>query len=55
MRVEEFKTLTLDDYQAMLNIEPLGGEGVPFYVIEFCSIVEKKNGSGKIREHNRGV
>jgi hypothetical protein len=40
----------------MLNIRPLGGgEGVPFYVIVFCSIVEKKNWELEIREHNIGV
>jgi len=25
------KTLTLDDYQVMLNTGPLGGEGVPLF------------------------
>jgi hypothetical protein len=43
LRLGEAKTLTLDDYWAMLNMRSLGGEGVPFYVIVFCSIVEKKN------------
>jgi hypothetical protein len=28
----------LDGYQAMLNINPLGGEGVSFFVIVFCFI-----------------
>jgi hypothetical protein len=42
LRVEEDKNLPLDGYQAMLNIRPLGGEGVPFYTIVFCSIAEKR-------------
>jgi hypothetical protein len=54
LRVEEVKNLPLDGYQAMLNTRPLGGEGVPFYVIVFCSIVEKNNWEWEIREHNRG-
>jgi hypothetical protein len=54
LKVEEVKTLTLDDYQAMLNTRLLGGEGVPFYVIVFCSIAEKNNWEWEIREHNRG-
>ena len=49
-----FKTLPLDGYQAMLNIEPIGGERVPFYVIVFCSIEEKNNRDWEIREHNIG-
>jgi len=34
-------TLTLDDYQAMLNIGPLVKEGAPFLLYCYCSIVEK--------------
>jgi hypothetical protein len=37
----------------MLNTKPLGGEWVPFYVIAFCSITEKKNREWEIREHNK--
>jgi hypothetical protein len=33
----------------MLNIEPIGGEGIPFYAIVFFSIRERE-----IRDHNRG-
>jgi hypothetical protein len=40
LRVEEVKDLFLDGYRAMLNIEPLGGEGVPFFCIVYCSIAE---------------
>ena len=54
LRVEEVKTLPLYGYHSMLNIGPLGGEGVPFYVIVFCSIVEQNNWEWKIREHNIG-
>jgi hypothetical protein len=54
LRVEEVKNLPLDGYRAMLNIEPLGGEGVPFYVIVFCSIAEQNNWEWEIRENNRG-
>ena len=43
LRVEEVKTINLDDYRAMLNTGPLGGEGVSFYVIVFCSITERNN------------
>ena len=43
LNIEEYKTLTADNYQAMLNTRPLGGEGVPLYVIVFCSIVVQKN------------
>lgn len=32
--------LPLDGYRAMLNVEPLRGVRVTFYVIIFCSIVE---------------
>jgi hypothetical protein len=53
LRVEEVKNLPLDGYRAMLNIEPLGGEGVPFYVIVFCSIAEQNNWEWEIREHNK--
>jgi hypothetical protein len=53
-RVEEVKNLTLDDYQAMLNIRPLEGEGVMFYVIIFCSRAKKNNWEWKIRDHNKG-
>jgi hypothetical protein len=35
LRVDEFKTLPLDDYRAMLNTGPLGGEGVPLFNIVF--------------------
>jgi hypothetical protein len=38
--VEEVKNLRLDGNQTMLNIGPLGGEGVPFYDIVFCSIAK---------------
>jgi hypothetical protein len=41
VRVEELKTLPLDVYQAMLNTELLGGEGVPFFGIVSCSTTEK--------------
>jgi hypothetical protein len=41
LRVKEFNTLTLEDYRAVLNTEPLGGEGVPLIFIVCCSIVEK--------------
>jgi hypothetical protein len=54
LKVEEFKTLTLDVYRDILNIGPLG-EGVPFYVIVFCSIANKNNYEWEIRDHNRGV
>jgi hypothetical protein len=43
LRVEKFKTLPLYGYQDMFNTGPLGGEGVPFYAIVFCSIAEKNN------------
>jgi hypothetical protein len=33
LRVKDGKTLSLDDYRVMLNIIPLGGEGVPFFCI----------------------
>jgi hypothetical protein len=36
----------------MLNIRLLGGKGVPFYVIVFCSIEEKNNWEWEIRENN---
>jgi hypothetical protein len=52
LKVEEVKTLTLDNYQAMLNIKPLR-EGVPFYVIVLCSIAEQNNFEWEIREDNR--
>jgi hypothetical protein len=39
----------------MLNIGPLGGEGVPFYVIVFCSIAEKTTRSGKLESITEGV
>ena len=55
LRVEEVKNLSLDGYLAMLNTKPLGGEGVPFYAIVFCSIKEKKNWGWEIRENNRGI
>jgi hypothetical protein len=38
----------------MLNTEPLGGEGVPFYVILFYSIVEEQQLEWEIRENNIG-
>jgi hypothetical protein len=38
----------------MLNIEPLGGLGVPFYVIVFFSIAEKKIWEWEIRENSKG-
>jgi hypothetical protein len=51
-KVEEVKTLTLDDYRSMLNTKTLGGEGVPLYVIVFCSIIENNNWEWEIREYN---
>jgi hypothetical protein len=54
LRVEEGKNLPLYGYWAMLNIGQLRGEGVPFYVIVVCSIVEKNNSEWEIREHNKG-
>jgi hypothetical protein len=33
--VDDAKTLTLDDYQAMLNVKTLEGETVPFFSIVF--------------------
>jgi len=53
LRVEEVKNLPLDGYQTMLNIEPLGGQWVPFYVIVFCSIAEHNNWEWEIREHKK--
>ena len=53
--VEEVKNLPLDGYRSVLNIGPLGGEGVPFYVIVFCSITKKNNWEYEIRYHNIGV
>jgi hypothetical protein len=50
--VEEVKNLPKDGYRAILNIGPLGGEGVPFYVIVFCSIIERNNWEWEIREHS---
>jgi hypothetical protein len=38
----------------MLNIGPLGGEGVPFYVIVFSSISKKRYWDWEIRENNIG-
>jgi hypothetical protein len=46
--------ITLDDYWTMLNIVPLGREGVPLYVIVFCSIENKNNWEWEIRELKRG-
>jgi hypothetical protein len=54
LRVEGAKNLNLDGYWVMLNIGPLGEEGIPFYVIVFCSITEQNNCEWEIREHNRG-
>jgi hypothetical protein len=41
LKVEGVINLPLDGYRAMLNIGPLGGEGVPFDTIVFCSIAEQ--------------
>jgi hypothetical protein len=37
LRVEDAKTLTLDSYRAILNIGPLGREGVPLFSIVIVS------------------
>jgi hypothetical protein len=42
-RVEEVKNLPLYGYQAMLNIGPPGGEGVPLFLIVSCSIGKTKS------------
>jgi len=38
--VEEVRNLPLYGYEAMLNIRPLGGEGVPLFFILSCSIAK---------------
>jgi hypothetical protein len=53
LRVEEVKTLILDKYQDMLHTGPLGGEGVLFYVIVFCFIVEKNIWEWEIGKHKK--
>jgi hypothetical protein len=50
LRVEEFKNLSLDVYQAMLNTGPLGGEGVPFFSIVFVPYLRREPKSGILRE-----
>jgi hypothetical protein len=37
----------------MLNIKPLGGEAVPFYIIIYFSIAKKNNSEWEIREHKK--
>jgi hypothetical protein len=41
LRVADVKNLPLNGYQHMLNNEPLGREGVPFFFIVSCFVLEK--------------
>jgi hypothetical protein len=54
LRFEEVKNIPLDGYLAMLNIGPLGGQWVTFYVIVFYSIAGKNKWEREIRDNNRG-
>jgi hypothetical protein len=48
--IEEVKTLPIDGYRAMLNTEPLGGEGVPLFSIIFVPYLRRAPKSGILRE-----
>jgi hypothetical protein len=47
--VVEVKTVTLDDYQDMLNTEPLREEAVPFLSIFFLLYLSRESRSGVLR------
>jgi len=50
LRIEEVKTLPLDDYQTMLYNGLLGGEGVPLFSIVFVPYLRRAHRSGILGE-----